>query len=105
MASQLDPSHTTRVKLGRASQLIGRIIASGEWDFERLAQGLNLPATKLEGYASGEQTMPLDHQARLALFVISRIPAFMREGNQLRHQVGAAIAFESGVTVTHESKA
>lgn len=88
------------MKQGRAALLIERVVASGQATPERIAQELNIPVDRLNSFASGAVQMPLNYQARFSLFVIAYVPALVRAGNQLRHQVAAAIAFETHRTRT-----
>lgn len=87
---------------GRAAILLSRVIAGGDITAAALAGKLNVSEDTLEAYRSGRQVIPLNHQARLALFVIANLPAFTREGNRLRGQIAAAIAYETHETVTHD---
>ena len=90
------------MKPGRAALLIGRAVASGHATPERIAQELHIPVDRLNSFASGAVPMPLNYQARFSLFLIAHVPALVRAGNQLRHQVAAAIAFESHRTRTSD---
>lgn len=93
---------TTSARPGRASMLIARLVASGTVTPERVAQELHITTERLDDYASGRETMPLNLQARLSIYVIANFPSFVRRGNQLRHQVAAAINYETGTTKTHD---
>ncbi|HYC50538.1 MAG TPA: hypothetical protein VEB19_05445 [Gemmatimonadaceae bacterium] len=80
---------------GRAAVLINRIVAAGEMPVADLMRVLHVSREAFESYRSGAEPMPLNVQARLALYVIGALPAFAREGNLLRHQVAAAISMQS----------
>ena len=58
---------------------------------DAIAGVLGVKAERLERFASGIEHIPLNLQARLALYVIAQVPALVREGNALRGQVAAAI--------------
>lgn len=83
------------IKRGRAVQLLEALIAAGEMTEDTFAHALGVQLTTLRRYLECSETMPLNRQARLALYVIANSRRFVREGNQLRGQVAAAIAFES----------
>lgn len=92
----------TRPRPGRAASLISRILAAGEVTRERMARELNVSVETLEAYEMAREPIPLNRQARLALFVIANLPSFLKDGNRLRQQVAAAIAFETHQTKTHD---
>lgn len=87
---------------GRAALLIERVVASGRATHEQIARALHIPVSRLHDFASGAEPMPLNYQARFSLFLIAHVPVFVQAGNQLRHQVAAAIAFETHRTRTSE---
>ena len=58
---------------------------------DAIAGVLGVKAERLARFASGAEHVPLNLQARLALYVIAHVPALVREGNALRGQVAAAI--------------
>ena len=86
---------TVAIRPGRAALLISRLVASRAVTAESIAQGLHITTDKLDGYTSGREAIPLNVQARLSLYVITHFPVFVRQANQLRQQVAAAIAFET----------
>jgi hypothetical protein len=88
---------------GRAAILISRILASGQATRDRISRELNVTTETLEAYQIGREPIPLNNQARLALFVIASLPNFVAEGNRLRHQVAAAIEYETQQTKTHDA--
>ena len=90
------------MKRGRAALLIERVVASGLVTPEEIARELHISVERLDAFASGAEQMPLNYQARFSLFVIANVPMFVRAGNQLRHQVAAAISFESHRTRTSD---
>lgn len=90
------------MKRGRAALLIGRVLASGQVTPDRIAQELHIPVQRLDAFVSGAEPMPLNLQARFSLFVIAHVPLFVRAANQLRHQVAAAISFETHRTRTSD---
>jgi hypothetical protein len=60
-----------------------------------LARVLGVGPFTMSRYRTARQEMPLNHQARLALFVIAHVPRFVAHGNRLRQQVAAMIAYRS----------
>jgi hypothetical protein len=92
-----------RSRPGRAAVLISRILATGHVTQESIARELSVTIETLDAYQSGQESMPLNRQGRLALFVISTLPTFVAQGNHLRQQVAAAIAYESHQTRTHNA--
>jgi hypothetical protein len=87
----------------RAVYLLDRLQNTGWFSDVALAEALVVPTDILEAYRSGLIPMPLDRQLCLALFVIEKVPALARLGYQLRGQVQAAVAFETGATTTHST--
>jgi hypothetical protein len=90
------------MKQGRAALLIERLVTSGQATQEQIAQALHISVERVDAFASGAEPIPLNYQARFSLFVIANVPAFVRAGNQLRHQVAAAITFETHKTRTSD---
>lgn len=76
-------------------QLAQQLIAAGEMTDETLAHAIGVRTETMRQYIDCVEAMPLNRQARLALFVIATCPRFTRQGNQLREQIAAAIAFEA----------
>ena len=85
----------SRPRPGRAALLITRILERGYVTREQLAREFHVSPEKLDAYQSGAEALRLNHQARLALFVIATIPELAAEGNRLRQQVAAAISYQS----------
>jgi hypothetical protein len=90
-----DATTSSRIRPSRAVELLARVVAGGYMNRETLARELSLRLAKLERYETGAEAMPLNHQARLALLVIAKIPELMKQGNRLRGQVAAAIAYHN----------
>jgi len=59
-----------------------------------LADALGVRPETLQRYLTEGEEIPLNRQARLALYVIACVPRFIREGNRLRQQVAAAISYQ-----------
>jgi len=87
----------------RAVRLLERVLATGLYEHAAIADELVVSPQRLDRYLSGNLSMPLDRQLLLAVFIIEKIPALKRMGYQLRGQVTAAIAFETGATATHSA--
>lgn len=96
MAANAATSHA--VKRGRAVQLLDQVISAGEMTELMVAHLLGVGTDTVQRYLDCTEPMPLNRQARLALFVIANSSRFMRQANRLRAQVAAAIAFESRKT-------
>ena len=92
---------TNDTKAGRAVRLLTRVLATGWFDHEALANELVVTTAALESYVDGRAPMPLDRQMCLATFVIAKLPPLARDGHRLRGQVQAAVAFHTNVTETH----
>jgi hypothetical protein len=91
------------VKLGRAQLLMCRLIASGDITEQALADVLGVRLETMKRYLTDGAEIPLNRQARLALFVIARVPRFLREANRLRQQVAAAITYRARDRERYES--
>jgi hypothetical protein len=101
--SREQSSPVARSRRGRAAQLLERLIAESHASRTQLAAIFNVGVERIDAFQDAREPMPLNYQARLALFVIANVPALVRAGNQLRQQVAAAIAYESHETQTHDS--
>lgn len=97
------PHRKTAPRPGRAARLITRMIDSGAVNAASLARLLGVRESTIVEYADGTTAIPLNQQARLALFAVAELPELTREGNLLRTQVAAAIAYETQRTVVHNA--
>jgi|SRR5579862_4936044 len=89
-------------KTSRAVQLVEKVLTSGIFDEDALAQELVITRAALTSYRTGKKPMPLDRQLCLAVLLIEKVPGLAREGRQLRSQVQAAMAYEAHDTTTHK---
>jgi len=91
-------------RVPRALALLRKVVATGSYELDTLADALVIKRKKLDAFLSGAVEMPLERQLCLALFVIEHVPTLARLGYQLRGQVIAAIAFqERGAMVNIQS--
>jgi hypothetical protein len=88
-------------RLPRALILLRKLVATGSYELDTLAEALVIKRKMLDSFLSGAVEMPLERQLCLALFVIEHVPALARLGYQLRGQVLAAIAFQERGPTTH----
>lgn len=72
---------------------------------QALADALGVRPETLQRYLTEGDEIPLNRQARLALYVIACVPRFVREGNRLRQQVAAAITYRARDGGRYESPA
>jgi hypothetical protein len=88
-------------RLPRAVVLLRKLVATQSCELNALAEAIVVKRSVLESYLSGSVPIPLERQLCLALFVVEHVPSLARLGHQLRAQVAAAMAFQSGSTATH----
>jgi len=92
-------------RVPRALALLRKVVATGSYELDTLADALVIKRKKLDAFLSGAVEMPLERQLCLALFVIEHVPTLARLGYQLRGQVIAAIAFQERGTTEHMQSA
>jgi hypothetical protein len=81
--------------------LLTKILDSGCFDIQRMAEELVVSERTVALYMSGELEMPLERQLCLARFLIDNAPALARTGHNLLGQVQSAIAYSRSETTTH----
>lgn len=84
-----------------AARLLKKVLGTGWFRPDAVARALAISDAALNAYATESESMPLDRQLCLALFVIECIPPLARAGHQLRSQVAAAMSYQAGHTQTH----
>jgi hypothetical protein len=89
------PAHST------AARLLQKVLSTGWFPPDALARALVMSDDAMQAYLAESKAMPLDRQLCLAQFVIECVPPLARAGQQLRGQVSAAMAYETGMTATH----
>ena len=91
----LHPTTTETLKPAdsRATKLLTKVMAAGQFDAARLALELVVDEDTLGMYLSGAASIPPERQLCLGRFLIANVPSLARSGHQLVAQAQATIRF------------
>ena len=87
-----------------AGQLLRRVVNVDGMSHAALADALCVPRNALDLYLKGNIAIPRLIQVALATLVIEQVPSLVRFGYQLRGQLRATIAYETGASIRHGSR-